>query len=78
MLKEYLLKGFVLDDERLKNPDGRPDYFDEMLARIRDIRASEALHQKVRDLFALSVDYDKSDTATQTYLPRCRTCCSTR
>ena len=41
VLKEYLVKGFVMDDERLKNPDGRPDYFDEMLARIRDIRASE-------------------------------------
>ena len=39
-LKEYLQKGFVLDDDRLKNPDGRPDYFDELLARIRDIRAS--------------------------------------
>ena len=41
VLKEYLAKGFVMDDERLKNPDGRPDYFDEMLARIRDIRASK-------------------------------------
>ena len=40
-LKEYLVKGFTMDDERLKNPDGRPDYFDELLARIRDIRASE-------------------------------------
>jgi len=68
VLKEYLLKGFVLDDERLKNPDGRPDYFDEMLARIRDIRASEKrFYQKVRDLFALSVDYDKTDQATQTF-----------
>ena len=68
VLKEYLLKGFVLDDERLKNPDGRPDYFDEMLARIRDIRASEKrFYQKVRDLFALSVDYDKSDQATQRF-----------
>jgi len=67
-LKEYLLKGFVMDDERLKNPDGRPDYFDEMLARIRDIRASEKrFYQKVRDLFALSVDYDKTDRATQTF-----------
>jgi hypothetical protein len=67
-LKEFLLKGFVLDDERLKNPDGRPDYFDEMLARIRDIRASEKrFYQKVRDLFALSVDYDKTDQATQTF-----------
>ena len=67
-LKEYLLKGFVMDDERLKNPDGRPDHFDEMLARIRDIRASEKrFYQKVRDLFALSVDYDKTDRATQAF-----------
>ena len=68
VLKEYLTKGFVMDDERLKNPDGRPDYFDEMLARIRDIRASEKrFYQKVRDLFVLSSDYDKSDSATQLF-----------
>lgn len=68
VLKEYLLKGFVMDDERLKNPDGRPDYFDEMLERIRDIRASEKrFYQKVRDLFALSSDYDKSDAATRQF-----------
>ncbi len=68
VLKEYLLKGFVMDDERLKNPDGRPDHFDEMLERIRDIRASEKrFYQKVRDLFALSSDYDKSDRATQQF-----------
>jgi len=68
VLKEYLQKGFVMDDERLKNPDGRPDHFDEMLARIRDIRASEKrFYQKVRDLFALSVDYDKTDRATQQF-----------
>lgn len=68
ILKEYLTKGFVMDDERLKNPDGRPDYFDEMLARIRDIRASEKrFYQKVRDLFALSSDYDKTDKATQLF-----------
>lgn len=68
VLKEFLTKGFVMDDERLKNPDGRPDYFDEMLARIRDIRASEKrFYQKVRDLFALSSDYDKSDKATQVF-----------
>ncbi len=68
VLKEYLLKGFALDDERLKNPDGRPDYFDEMLARIRDIRASEKrFYQKVRDLFALASDYDKTDQATLTF-----------
>jgi hypothetical protein len=68
VLAEYLRKGFVMDDERLKNPDGRPDYFDEMLARIRDIRASEKrFYQKVRDLFALSSDYDKTDNATQVF-----------
>jgi hypothetical protein len=67
-LKEYMVKGFVMDDERLKNPDGRSDYFDELLARIRDIRASEKrFYQKVRDLFALSSDYDKSDKATQMF-----------
>jgi hypothetical protein len=68
VLKEFLTKGFVMDDERLKNPDGRPDYFDEMLARIRDIRSSEKrFYQKVRDLFALSSDYDKTDGATQQF-----------
>jgi hypothetical protein len=68
VLKEFLSKGFVMDDERLKNPDGRPDYFDEMLERIRDIRASEKrFYQKVRELFALSSDYDKTDTATQVF-----------
>jgi len=67
-LKEYMVKGFVMDDERLKNPDGRPDYFDELLERIRDIRASEKrFYQKVRDLFALSSDYDKTDKATQMF-----------
>ena len=67
-LKEDMIKGFVMDDDRLKNPDGRPDYFDELLARIRDIRASEKrFYQKVRDLLALSSDYDKSDKATQMF-----------
>lgn len=56
-LREFLVKGFVMDDDRLKNA-GRWDYFDELLARIRDIRASEKrFYQKVRDLFALSSDY---------------------
>ncbi len=68
VLKEYLLKGFAMDDERLKNPDGRPDHFDEMLARIRDIRASEKrFYQKVRDLFTLCTDYDKTDRPTQQF-----------
>lgn len=67
-LAAYMIKGFVMDDARLKNPDGRPDYFDELLARIRDIRASEKrFYQKVRDLFALSSDYDATDKATQMF-----------
>lgn len=67
-LTSYMVKGFVMDDERLKNPNGRPDYFDELLARIRDVRASEKrFYQKVRDLFALSSDYDSSDKATQMF-----------
>ncbi len=67
-LKEYLVKGFTMDDERLKNPDGRPDYFDELLERIREIRASEKrFYQKVRDLLALSSDYDATDKATQMF-----------
>jgi len=67
-LKEYMVKGFVMDDERLKNPDVRPDYFDELLERIRDIRASEKrFYQKVRDLFAISSDYDPTDKATQMF-----------
>ncbi len=67
VLKEYLLKGFVMNDERLKDP--KFDYFDELLERIRDIRASEArFYQKVRDILALSVDYDaKADTAPTFY-----------
>lgn len=65
-LKEYLTKGFVLDSDRLKNPDGRPDYFDELLAQIRDIRASEKrFYQKLRDLFALSTDYNPTDADTR-------------
>jgi hypothetical protein len=67
-LKAYLVKGFVVDSERLKNPDGRPDYFDELLEKIRDIRASEKrFYQKVRDLFTLSSDYDATDKATQMF-----------
>lgn len=67
-LKEYMIKGFVMDDQRLKNPDGRPDYFDELLERIRDIRASEKrFYQKVRDLFSLSSDYDPTDKVTQMF-----------
>lgn len=67
-LANYMRKGFIMDDERLKNPDGRADYFDELLARIRDIRGSEKrFYQKVRDLFSLSSDYDATDKATQMF-----------
>jgi hypothetical protein len=66
-LAEYLVKGFVMDDERLKNPGGW-DHFDELLARIREIRASEKrFYQKVRELFALSADYRASDSAAQLF-----------
>lgn len=67
-LASYLQKGFVIDSERLKNPNGRTDYFDELLEQIRDIRASEKrFYQKVRELFALSADYDPSDKTTQMF-----------
>ena len=68
-LKEYITKGFVLDDERLKQGKNfGKDYFDELLARIRDIRASEKrFYQKIRDLFMLSEDYDKTDKKTELF-----------
>ncbi len=67
-LREYLVKGFVMDDERLKEPGGW-DYFDELLERIRDIRASEKrFYQKVKDLFTeTSMDYDKRDETARTF-----------
>jgi len=67
-LKDYMIKGFVMDDERLKNPDGRPDYFDELLERIREIRTSEKrFYQKIKDLLSLSSDYDATDKTTQLF-----------
>jgi len=58
-IREYIVKGFVLDDERLKNPDVPFDYFDELLQRIQDIRTSEKrFYQKITDIYATSVDYD--------------------
>ncbi len=58
-IREYIVKGFVLDDERLKNPDLPFDYFDELLKRIQDIRTSEKrFYQKITDIYATSVDYD--------------------
>ena len=69
ILTEYTKKGFVLNDERLRNPkEFGADYFDELLERIRDIRASEKrLYQKVKDIFALSVDYDSKSNAAQLF-----------
>lgn len=58
-LREYIVKGFVMDDERLKNPDQPFDYFDELLRRIQDIRTSERrFYQKITDIYATSIDYD--------------------
>ena len=68
-LREYVVKGFTLDDERLK--DGRnlgADYFDELLERIRDIRASEKrFYQKIRDIYKLAVDYDAKADETRKF-----------
>jgi len=69
-LSEYLVKGFTLDDQRLKNPPGPgvPDYFDEMLERIRDIRSSERrMYLQVRNILALAADYDPGDEETQRF-----------
>jgi hypothetical protein len=68
-LKEFIIKGFVLDDERLKQGKhfGK-DYFDELLERIREIRASERrFYQKITDIYALSIDYDKNDKLTKDF-----------
>lgn len=69
VLTEFMKKGFVLDDDRLRNPkEFGADYFDELLERIRDIRASEKrFYQKVKDIFALSVDYDSHSDAAQRF-----------
>jgi len=67
-LREYLVKGFTIDDERLKGGGGLTDYFDELLARIREIRASEArVYQRIRDIFALASDYVEDHQETQLF-----------
>ena len=69
-LSEYLVKGFTMDDERLKNPPGKgqKDYFDEQLERIRDIRSSERrFYQKVLDIYATSVDYSLDTEMSQQF-----------
>ncbi len=69
ILTEYMKKGFVLNDERLRNPkEFGADYFDELLERIRDIRASEKrFYQKVKDIFSLSADYDSKSEKAQKF-----------
>lgn len=70
LLAEFLVKGFAMDDERLKNPpgEGAPDYFDELLERIRDIRASEKrMYLRVREILMLAADYSPDATATQLF-----------
>ena len=67
-LKEYITKGFVLDDQRLKNPGKGHDYFDELTRRLQDIRTSERrFYQKITDIYATSVDYDSVAPVTQTF-----------
>ncbi|MCL2777408.1 MAG: virulence RhuM family protein [Polyangiaceae bacterium] len=70
-LTEYLVKGFTLDDQRLKRTDRIADYFDELLARIREIRASEArVYQRVREIFALASDYGERDREAQIFFAK--------
>lgn len=70
ILKEYIIKGFAMDDERLKKTDTW-DYFDEWLARIRDIRASEKrFYQKIRDIYTTAIDYDKTSEQAQAFFKK--------
>lgn len=67
-LREYIVKGFVLDDERLKNPDQPFDYFEELTRRIQDIRTSERrFYQKITDIYATSIDYDPTQEISITF-----------
>jgi hypothetical protein len=67
-LREYIVKGFTMDDERLKNPDQPFDYFEELLRRIQDIRTSERrFYQKITDIYATSIDYDPGEEASQLF-----------
>jgi hypothetical protein len=74
-LKECIIKGFTIDDERLSKPGGI-DYFDELLDRIRAIRASEKrFYQKIRDIYTLSADYDPQHSMTQEFFKTVQTSC---
>ena len=75
VLNEYLIKGFVMDDDRLKNPDGRPDYFDEMLARIRDIRAPKSASiRRCATFLRSAATMTRRTCPRRSSLPRCKTC----
>lgn len=75
ILKEYLVKGFVMNDELLKRAGGG-NYFDELLSRIRDIRSSEKIfYRKILEIYALSIDYDPSTESTRLFLPRFKIKC---
>jgi len=68
LIKEYIRKGFAMDDERLKNPDFGKDYFDELLSRIQDIRTSERrFYQKIMDIYSLSIDYNPKTELSQEF-----------
>lgn len=70
ILKEYIIKGFAMDDDRLKKAE-KWDYFDEWLARIRDIRASEKrFYQKIRDIYSTAIDYDKGSEQAQVFFKK--------
>ena len=76
VLKEYIIKGFAMDDERLKQTD-KWDYFDEWLERIRDIRASEKrFYQKIRDIYTTAINYDKTSEQAQFFLRKYKIKCS--
>ena len=81
-LKEYIIKGFTMDDERLKNPNNifGKDYFEEQLARIRDIRSSERrFYQKITDIYSqCSADYNKNSEETKLFSRLFRTNCTGR
>lgn len=76
VLREYLIKGFAMNDALLKNAGGG-NYFDELLSRIRDIRSSEKVfYRKVLEIYALSIDYDPRAELQNSSLPPCRTRCT--
>lgn len=78
VLKEYMIKGFALNDDLLKNA-GYGNYFDELLERIRDIRSSEKVfYRKVLGIYALSIDYDPRTETTQLSSRLCRIRCTSR